>query len=163
MGGPALEVQRVYVFTPSVALLGLCVLGPAILPVLAFISSPYGQQTGQGILCSSWVRAQLGPVALGTGPDGGLRPGEPGSLAGRLLSWMVAWAPDLASLSLSLPPASERWGRSSLHSRVLVRTREPNDGHNNVSSSSVGSFIEHGLCAQVLAWVSSLAFAAAWG
>lgn len=46
----------------------------------------------------------LGPVALGRGADSGLGPGGPGFPAGPLWSWMVAWAPDLASLSLFLSP-----------------------------------------------------------
>lgn len=45
-----------------------------------------------------------GPVALGRGPDSWLGLGEPGSPAGHLLSWLVVWALDLASLSLSLSP-----------------------------------------------------------
>lgn len=53
VGDPALEVQSVYVFTLSVVLLGLCGLGPATRPVLAFIS-PCGKWTGQGNLHSSW-------------------------------------------------------------------------------------------------------------
>lgn len=44
------------------------------------------------------------PVALGRGPDNNLGLGEPGSPAGPLPSWLVVWALDWASLSLSLSP-----------------------------------------------------------
>ena len=53
--------------------------------------------TGQGALLSPRyvdlpARVQLGPVALERGADNSPGPGEPGSPAGPLLSWMVPWA-----------------------------------------------------------------------
>lgn len=44
----------------------------------------------------------LGPVALGRGADSDLGPAGPGFPASSVLSWMVAWAPDLIFPSLFL-------------------------------------------------------------
>lgn len=62
-------------------------------------------------------------MGSGRGANRGPGPGESGATAGPLPSWMVAQAPDTASLSLSLSPPLEE-GADCHCSGVLVRTGE---------------------------------------